>query len=204
MFVVAQVSSMKTSRSGFSSGCSRCNSCRLSATSGCCWMSSRIRSVSAAHKGARPNHASAATSVARCEHLTTELFRVRLHEYLLGDTHVSQHAQLALELSQTRSRAHSTLVERQLGGGKSLVVGARIRPRLLERSPTPVPPFSKLPSRRSTKSRCALTALRKPGARTTGKRVATLVVAGSRSAWRTYSPRSRLGLPDGRRCPTRG
>ena len=118
MFVVAQVSSMKTSRSGFSSGCSRCNSCRLSATSGCCWMSSRIRSVSAAHKGARPNHASAATSVARCEHLTTELFRVRLHEYLLGDTHVSQHAQLALELSQTRSRAHSTLVERQLGGGK--------------------------------------------------------------------------------------
>ena len=35
--------------------------------------------------------------------------------------------------------AHSTYVERRLGGGKSLVARARIRPRLLERSPTPDP-----------------------------------------------------------------
>ena len=42
------------------------------------------------------------------------------------------------------------------GGGKSLVAGARIRPRLLERSPTPLPPSSRLPSRRSTKGRGGL------------------------------------------------
>ena len=41
-------------------------------------------------------------------------------------------------------------------GGKILVAGARIRPRLLERSPTPLPPSSRLPSRRSTKGRGGL------------------------------------------------
>ena len=53
-------------------------------------------------------------------------------------------------------RAHSTYVSRRLGGGKSPSPGRRIRPRLLERSPTPVPPSSKVPSRRSTKGRCTL------------------------------------------------
>ena len=56
---------------------------------------------------------------------------------------------------RSRARADSTSVERRLGGGKSLVAGARIRPRLLERSQTPLPTSSKLPSRRSTKGRCA-------------------------------------------------
>ena len=40
-------------------------------------------------------------------------------------------------------KAHSTYVDRRLGGGKSLVAGARIRPRLLERSPTLLPPDRK-------------------------------------------------------------
>ena len=35
------------------------------------------------------------------------------------------------------TRAHSTSMVRRLGGGKSRVAGARIRPRLRERSPTP-------------------------------------------------------------------
>ena len=38
---------------------------------------------------------------------------------------------------------HPASVDRRLGGGKSLVAGARIRPRLLERSPTPMPPVRK-------------------------------------------------------------
>ncbi len=42
-----------------------------------------------------------------------------------------------LHISWMSSRAHSTSVVRRLGGGKSRVAGARIRPRLRERSPTP-------------------------------------------------------------------
>ena len=38
---------------------------------------------------------------------------------------------------EINARAHSTYVVRRLGGGKSRVAGARIRPRLRERSPTP-------------------------------------------------------------------
>ena len=53
--------------------------------------------------------------------------------------------------------AHSGYVYRRLGGGKSrrfavlrIVAGARIRSRLLERSPTPLPTRSGLPTRRYT------------------------------------------------------
>ena len=56
------------------------------------------------------------------------------------------------------ARAPATLVDRRLGGGKSLVAGARIRPRLLKRSPTPMPTSSKVHSRRSTTGRSARSA----------------------------------------------
>ena len=58
----------------------------------------------------------------------------------------------------SETRAHP-VVDRRLGGGKSrrcavlrIVAGARIRPRLLERSPTSLPPSSKVPSRRFPKA----------------------------------------------------
>ena len=53
-------------------------------------------------------------------------------------------------------------VVRRFGVGKRLVAGARIRPRLLERSPTPSPTHSVSPARRSTCARCALADLQAP------------------------------------------
>jgi hypothetical protein len=89
------------------------------------------------------------------------------------------------------ARADSTEVFRRLGGGNSLVAGARIRPRLLERSPTPLPPSSKPLSRRSTKGRCDRGG---PRVRARGRRPPPRTVSRSRHGCHPYSHRSRSGL----------
>ena len=77
-------------------------------------------------------------------------------------TGVLRHPADAASVGCLRARAHPTLVAHRLGGGKSrryavlrIVAGARIRPRLLERSPTPLPPVRK-PQARARGIRVAL------------------------------------------------
>ena len=62
-----------------------------------------------AHIKVRCNFPSASPLVARCEHLATELFRIRFHRHLLECAYITQPSQMALDLCQMRSSAVSQL-----------------------------------------------------------------------------------------------
>gem|GEM_PF-5965917 len=57
-----------------------------------------------AHAKVRRNFPSASPPVARCEHLATELFRIRFYRHLLECACITQPSQMALDLCQMRSR----------------------------------------------------------------------------------------------------